>query len=82
VIVCPTLLLTPHPATLFAQFDRSAEITTAEGVPVARIARSFVNAGQVFFDKQTYVITVAPGVDAALLLAICICLDEKANESK
>jgi hypothetical protein len=25
-------------------------------------------------DKQTYVITVAPGVDAALLLAICICL--------
>lgn len=25
-------------------------------------------------DKQTYIVTVAPGVDAALLLAICICL--------
>lgn len=33
-------------------------------------------------DQQTYVLTVAPGVDAALLLAICICLDEKANEKK
>ncbi|UZJ55507.1 hypothetical protein CBS101457_004827 [Exobasidium rhododendri] len=61
-------------------FDRSAEITTAEGIPVARIARSFLNAGQLFFDQQTYVLTIAPGVDASLLLAICICLDEKANE--
>ncbi|EPQ31888.1 uncharacterized protein PFL1_00087 [Pseudozyma flocculosa PF-1] len=60
--------------------DRSAEITTKDGIPVARIARSFVNAGELLFDKQTYVLTVAPGVDAALLLAICICLDEKANE--
>ncbi|KAJ9097776.1 hypothetical protein QFC20_006122 [Naganishia adeliensis] len=60
--------------------DRSAEITTSQGVPVARISRSFANAGEVFFDKQTYIVTVAPGVDAALLLAICICLDEKANE--
>lgn len=25
-------------------------------------------------DKQSYVVTVAPGVDAALLMAICICL--------
>jgi len=25
-------------------------------------------------DKQTYFLTIAPGVDAALLLAICICL--------
>jgi uncharacterized protein YxjI len=28
--------------------DRSAEITTKEGVPVARISRSFANAGEVF----------------------------------
>jgi uncharacterized protein YxjI len=27
--------------------DRSAEITTAQGVPVARISRSFANAGEV-----------------------------------
>ncbi|KAJ9126915.1 hypothetical protein QFC24_001146 [Naganishia onofrii] len=61
--------------------DRNAEITTSGGVPVARISRSFMNAGEAFFDKQTYILTIAPGVDAALLLAICICLDEKANES-
>lgn len=62
--------------------DRSAEIRTEDGIVVARIMRQFANAGQVFFDQQTYVLTVAPGVDIALLLAICICLDEKANESK
>lgn len=28
--------------------DRSAEITTSQGVPVARISRSFANAGEVF----------------------------------
>lgn len=28
--------------------DRSAEITTREGVPVARISRSFANAGEIF----------------------------------
>lgn len=31
-------------------------------------------------DKQTYVLTIAPGVDASLLLAICVCLDEAAND--
>lgn len=84
--------------------DRSAEITTKDGLPVARISRSFANAGEILckflhlhfqfsglfadrictpsVDKQTYILTVAPGVDAALLLAICICLDEKANDEK
>lgn len=27
--------------------------------------------------RQTYFLTVAPGVDAAMLVALCICLDEK-----
>ncbi|PWN51074.1 hypothetical protein IE53DRAFT_329096 [Violaceomyces palustris] len=54
--------------------DRKAEICTSGGVPVARIARSFLNGGEVLFDQQTYVLTVAAGVDAALLTAICICL--------
>ncbi|CAO1635824.1 unnamed protein product [Jaminaea pallidilutea] len=62
-------------------FDRKAEITMESGQPVARVSRDFVNAGQLFFDKQTYVLTVAPGVDTALLLAICVCLDEVANDS-
>jgi hypothetical protein len=32
--------------------DRSAEITTTQGVPVARISRSFANAGQVFCKSE------------------------------
>ncbi|KAE8222864.1 hypothetical protein CF319_g4009 [Tilletia indica] len=74
-----------EPVTLVLKgdlFDRKAEICTEAGVPVARISRSFANMGQLFFDTQTYILTIAPGVDAALLLAICIVLDEKANEDK
>ena len=40
--------------------DRKAEITLG-GVPVRRISRQFMNAGQLLFDKQTYILTVAPG---------------------
>lgn len=29
-------------------FDRSADITTGEGVPVGRISRQFMNAGEMF----------------------------------
>jgi hypothetical protein len=46
------LALTP----LHLSFDRNATITTKEGVPVASIGRSFANAGQVLFDKQTYIL--------------------------
>ena len=31
-------------------------------------------------NKQQYAVTVAPGVDMALVAALCICLDEKHNE--
>ncbi|KZV97444.1 DUF567-domain-containing protein [Exidia glandulosa HHB12029] len=62
-------------------FDRKAEIFWGEQV-VARIDRNFVNAGQLIFDQQSYVLHVAPGVDIALLTAFCVALDEKANESK
>ncbi|KAH7104221.1 tubby C-terminal-like domain-containing protein [Auriculariales sp. MPI-PUGE-AT-0066] len=61
-------------------FDRKAEIKWGD-VVVARISREFVNAGQLLFDQQTYVLTVAPNVDAALLVAFCVALDEKSNES-
>ncbi|KAK0525387.1 hypothetical protein OC835_005626 [Tilletia horrida] len=74
-----------EPVTLVLKgdlFDRKAEISTESGVPVARISRSFANLGELFFDQQTYFLTIAPGVDAALLLAICIVLDEKSNEEK
>ncbi|QRV92443.1 protein LURP-one-related 15 [Ceratobasidium sp. AG-Ba] len=60
-------------------FDRNAEITMG-GQPVARITRKFMNAGQLLFDQQTYYLTVAPGVDAAMMVALCVCMDEKVNE--
>jgi uncharacterized protein YxjI len=34
------------------------------------------------FGQQTYTVSVAPGVDMALVAAMCICLDEKNNEAK
>ncbi|KIW54201.1 hypothetical protein, variant [Exophiala xenobiotica] len=61
-------------------FDRSASITFG-GRPVAHISRSFFNVRQIFGDKQTYFVTVAPGVDLTLIAAICVCLDERENES-
>ncbi len=36
----------------------------------------------IFAGKQTYGVEVAPGVDLALIAALCICLDEKHNESR
>ncbi|KAL6248111.1 hypothetical protein RBB50_004365 [Rhinocladiella similis] len=60
--------------------DRSATITLA-GRPVANISRSFMNVRQIFGNKQTYFVTVAPGVDLVLIAAICVCLDERENES-
>lgn len=65
-------------------FDRQASINlgTPEGPPVGYISRSFLNGRELLFDQQTYYLTVAPGVDAALLAAICVCLDEKENENK
>lgn len=41
-------------------WDRKAEITL-DGVPVARISRNFMNAGQLVFGQQTYYLTIAPG---------------------
>ncbi|KAG9118376.1 hypothetical protein FRC07_007131 [Ceratobasidium sp. 392] len=60
-------------------FDRNAEITMG-GQPVARITRQFMNAGELLFDQQTYFLTIAPGVDAAMMVALCVCMDEKVNE--
>lgn len=61
--------------------DRSATITMGNTV-VAQISRSYFNMREVFGGQQTYYVTVAPGVDLALMAAICVCLDEKENEKK
>ncbi|KAG4416951.1 hypothetical protein IFR04_009895 [Cadophora malorum] len=62
-------------------FDRSATITMGN-IVVAQISRSYFNMREVFGGQQTYFVTVAPGVDLALLAAVCVCLDERENEKK
>ncbi|KXJ89346.1 tubby C-terminal-like domain-containing protein [Microdochium bolleyi] len=62
-------------------FSRSANITDeATGIPVASIARQFGgnNLGrELLAGKQTYLVSIAPNVDMALVVAMCIALDEK-----
>ena len=63
--------------------DTSAEIVDENtGATVARIDRKLFNLSEAFLGLQTYHLTVAPGVDMALLVAMCICLDEKNNEGQ
>lgn len=65
-------------------FDTSADITDEAqgGLVVARIDRKILSGKDIFFGQQTYGVMVAPGVDMALVAAMCICLDEKNNEGK
>jgi uncharacterized protein YxjI len=49
---------------------------------VARIDRKLFSGNDMFFGQQTYAVSVAPGVDMALIAALCICLDEVNNEKK
>ncbi|CAK1355531.1 uncharacterized protein RHO25_000789 [Cercospora beticola] len=60
-------------------FDRKASITLGDRV-VAQISRSFANAREIFGNKQTYFVTVAPGVDLSLIAALCVAIDERENE--
>ncbi|PSN67683.1 hypothetical protein BS50DRAFT_572727 [Corynespora cassiicola Philippines] len=63
-------------------FDTYADITDEAqgGFVVARIDRKMLSGKDIFFGQQTYGVQVAPGVDMALVAAMCICLDEKNNE--
>ncbi|ODN92003.1 hypothetical protein L198_05675 [Cryptococcus wingfieldii CBS 7118] len=45
-----------------------------------QISRDVMNAREIFAGQQTYYVAVAPGVDLALMAAMCICLDEMKNE--
>ncbi|KAM0751765.1 DUF567-domain-containing protein [Meredithblackwellia eburnea MCA 4105] len=59
----------------------SADIAI-NGRPAAQISRDLMNMREIFRDKQTYFVTVAPGVDLALIAAFCVCFDEVKNEKK
>ena len=62
-------------------FDTSAEIRL-DNMVVARIDRKLWNAAELLGGKQTYWLTVAPGMDMACAVAACICLDERRNENR
>lgn len=62
-------------------FDTYADIKEkSTGQIVACIDRKFFNARELLGGVQTYVVTVAPNVDIALIAAMCICLDERRND--
>ncbi|KAF1919063.1 tubby C-terminal-like domain-containing protein [Ampelomyces quisqualis] len=65
-------------------FNTSADIVdeAMNDAVVARINRKILSGKDLFFGQQTYGVQVAPGVDLALIVALCICLDEKNNEGK
>ena len=63
-------------------FDTMANITDeATGQIVATIDRQFFNARQLLGGQQTYVVTIAPNVDMAIIVAMCVCLDERRNDN-
>ncbi|KAI9732955.1 MAG: hypothetical protein M1818_007388 [Claussenomyces sp. TS43310] len=62
-------------------FHRKATITMND-IPVAEIGRDHFNARQFFGGKQSYFVSIAPGVDVALIAALCICWDEKTAEEE
>ncbi len=64
-------------------FDSAADIVDEKtGMVVAQINRKLLSGRDILFGQQTYALTVAPNVDLALMVAMCICMDEKNNESK
>ncbi|CAI7596539.1 unnamed protein product [Penicillium glandicola] len=64
-------------------FDHTADIVNEKnGQTVARIDRKLLSGRDLVFGQQTYAVVVAPGVDAALIAALCICFDEKNNEER
>ncbi|KAH6641845.1 tubby C-terminal-like domain-containing protein [Chaetomium tenue] len=63
--------------------DTTADIVdTASGAVAARIDRKLFNARELLLGHQTYHVTIAPGVDVALIIAMCVCLDSTQNEQK
>lgn len=64
-------------------FDSAADIVDEKtNFVVGRIDRKLLSGRDLLFGQQTYALTVAPNVDLALMVAMCICMDEKNNEGK
>jgi hypothetical protein len=70
------------PLTFTSRQTAAEANDSAPDIAVARIDRKLLSGKDLLFGQQTYAVQVAPGVDMALVAAMCICLDEKNNEGK
>ncbi|KAJ5109260.1 hypothetical protein N7456_005935 [Penicillium angulare] len=62
-------------------FEHNADIVDQEtGQVAAHIRHQRFNGRKMMFGQDTYTVTVAPGVDMALIAALCICFDEKNHD--
>ncbi|CAE6507854.1 unnamed protein product [Rhizoctonia solani] len=76
----PLFVIKGHFSLTGAKLDVEFK-NAADGRPVVFDLRgSFFDRSELLFDQQTYYLTIAPGVDAAMMVALCVCMDEKQNE--
>lgn len=61
--------------------SKSCEMILVQtGQKVATISRNIMSMRDFFGDKQTYFVTVEPGVDLVLMAALAIAFDERNND--
>ena len=60
-------------------FNTATEIKEEERV-VAQVDRKFFSKMNLLGSRQNYLVTMAANVDMAMMVAICVCLDEKVNQ--
>jgi len=63
-------------------FANEATVSLPSGQIFCRISRHRWNANDLFFNNQTYYVTVAPGGDLALAMCICVALDEAKHDQQ
>ncbi|KAK4235975.1 tubby C-terminal-like domain-containing protein [Achaetomium macrosporum] len=74
---------TPVTLLMKGRFRNKTKIVDeASGALVGRIDKKLFKMREMALGQQTYHLTVAPGVDMALLVAMGICLDEMQNEGQ
>ena len=57
-------------------WDTKADIKHEDGTVVAVINRQMKSMRAILGGAQDYCVTIAPNADMALVVAVCICLDE------
>ncbi|KAB8200826.1 tubby C-terminal-like domain-containing protein [Aspergillus parasiticus] len=61
--------------------DRYGTITRNDR-PVAQITRDYFNTRQILGDADTYYVTIAPGMDIALIVSLCVMYDEEMRKQR